>query len=195
MDGNTTQLSLIRDETSQLREGPGVECCALRPFSLHPRANVPQIFQRNRPLRAFGLRNNPFGETVVDVLGKPALLASQLPKSAAAAERTELLQLVSQSPVSIAYVLDRRTRVDFSVAIGCDVRDSQIDTERAISLNHFWCFDFAARKQIPVPADKCQIGFATLMFEQSALVLATHKRDGLPPVHCPDRNKRVRQSI
>ncbi len=102
VDGYAQECSLIDDKRPKLRECPGVKCCALRPSSLHPRANVREFFQRNRPLRAFGLRNNPFGKTVVDVFGKPALLTGQLPQAAAAAECTELLQLVPESPVSIA---------------------------------------------------------------------------------------------
>jgi hypothetical protein len=69
MDRHTAQLSFINDKPTELREGPGVECCALGPLSPHPRANVRQILQHNRPLRAFGLHNNPFGETVVHVFG------------------------------------------------------------------------------------------------------------------------------
>src|SRR6185295_16922942 len=67
VDHHTVQLSFVADKGTQLRECPGVECCALRPPSPRPRADMRQIFQRNRTLRAFGLRNNPFGETVVDV--------------------------------------------------------------------------------------------------------------------------------
>jgi hypothetical protein len=84
-----------------------------------------QFFQRNRPLRAFGLRNNPLGETVVDVFGKAALLTGQLPQSAAVAESAELLELVSQAPVSIAYLFDCLTAVCLTIAIGCDVRHAQ----------------------------------------------------------------------
>src|SRR4029453_17605510 len=121
VDRHTAQLSFVADKCPELREGPGVECCALRPSSPHPRANVRQFFQRNRALRAFGLRNNPFGETVVDVLGKSAFLSSQFPQAAAATERNKLQKLVPQAPLAIAHVLDRLTRVDFAIAISGDI--------------------------------------------------------------------------
>jgi hypothetical protein len=75
---HAAQLSFVDDKPPELRERPGVECCALRPASPHPRANVCQILQHNRPPRAFGLRNNPFGETVVHIFGKAALLTGKL---------------------------------------------------------------------------------------------------------------------
>src|SRR5262250_3144068 len=40
VDRYTLQRSFIDDKRPELREGPGVECCALRPPSLHPRANM-----------------------------------------------------------------------------------------------------------------------------------------------------------
>ena len=104
---HTTHLGFVADKRPELREGPRMECCALRPSSLHPRANVREFFQRNRSLRAFGLRNNPFGKTVVDVFGKTALLTGQLPKSAAATKCAQFLQLHPQAPMPIAHILDR----------------------------------------------------------------------------------------
>ncbi len=194
VDRHTTQLSFVGDKRPKLRECPRVECCALRPSSLHPRANVPEIFQHNRSLRAFGLRNNPFGQTVVDVFGKAALLTGQLPQAATATECAELLQLVPEPPVAVAHVLDRLPRMRLTVAIGRNVPDAQIDTERAVNINRIWRFNLARRKQIPVAAHECQIGFAAPGSEQLALPLTTDERYGLPPVECPDRDQRVGQS-
>lgn len=191
MDGNAFQRSLIDDKRPKLREGPGVECCALRPSSLHPRANVREFFQRNRPLRAFGLRNNPFGETVVHVFGKATFLTGQLPQAAAAAEGTELLQLVPEPPMTIAHVRDCLAGIDFPIAIRGDVRDTQIDAKDAISLVQFWCFNFTRDEQIPRAGDEHQIALAALMREQRALPFATDERDCLSPVECPDRNQRI----
>ncbi len=40
MHRNTSTQRLIGDKGLELCEAPGVECCALRPTSLDPRANV-----------------------------------------------------------------------------------------------------------------------------------------------------------
>jgi hypothetical protein len=134
VDRHTTQLSFVADERPELRECPGVECCALRPPSLHPRANMRQVFQRNRPLRAFGLRNNPFGEGVVNPDGKSALLTRQVPQAPAAVLCAQPLQLVPEPPMPIAHVLDGFARMCLTVAIGCDIGHAQVDPKYIVTI-------------------------------------------------------------
>src|SRR5258706_3429482 len=129
MDRHTRKYCLIDDIGLQLRKGPAMECCALRPSSPHPRANMRQVFQRYRSLRAFGRRNNPFGETVVHILGKAGFLPGQDFEPAAAALRAFLLQLVPESPMPITYLLDRFARMHFSIAINGDIGHTQINTQ------------------------------------------------------------------
>jgi hypothetical protein len=117
MHRHTRQLSLVRDKRLELREAPGVECSALRPPSPHPRANIGQIFDRNRSLCAFGLRYNPLGDHMVDVFGKAGFLPSQDAQPAAASQGAESLQLISEPAVPVAHVLDRAPAVDFSVVM------------------------------------------------------------------------------
>jgi hypothetical protein len=50
-----------------------------------------QVFQRYRSLCAFGRRNNPFGETMVHMLGKAGFLPGQAFKPATTALRAFLL--------------------------------------------------------------------------------------------------------
>lgn len=128
---------------------------------------------------------------MVDVFGKAAFLTSQLPQAAAAAECAELLQLVPESPVSVANVLDRLAGVDFPIAICGDVRDTQVDTERTIRLEQFWCFDFASGKHVPRAANEHQIALTALVFEQRALPLTAHEWDRLSAIQCPDRDQRI----
>ena len=191
MDRHTLQRSFIDDKRPKLRKSPGVECCALRPSSLHPRANVREVFQRNRSLRAFGLRNNPFGETVVDVVGKPALLSGQFSQSAAATACPELLQPVPEPAVAIAHVFDGLAAVRLTVAIGRNICYAQINTECALGFDQCWRLDVAGGEQIPATANKRQIALATLMFKQGARPLTTDKRNRLPAIEGPDRNQRI----
>ena len=192
MHRHTCQCRLIADKRLQLGKGPAMECCALRPSSPHPRANMPQILDGNRSLRAFGLRNNPFGETVVDMFGEPRFLPSKQTQSAAAVFCAFLLQLVSEPPVTIAHVLDRRARMDFSIAIDGDVCHPQVDTQHVHNIERSGLVHLAGHKQIPVAANKGQIRFATSRAEQRPLAFATHKRDGLARLQSPDRDGRIR---
>jgi hypothetical protein len=189
------QLSFIGYKRSELRESPTVESCALRPSSPDPRANMFEILKHYRSLRAFGLRNYLFGEAVVDVFRKTAFLSGQFAKPSFRSQRSKLLKLVSQSPVPIANLFDGLAGVDFSVAIGSDVRHTQVDAERTVNVNWFRYFHFAQSEQIPVATDKGKIGLAAPEGKQRSLTLATQEWDALSPVERPDRYRRILVSV
>lgn len=191
MDRNTTQPSFVADIHPELRECPGVECCALRPSSPHPRANMRQVFQRNRPLCAFGLRNNPFRETVVDMFCKSALLSSQFPQPAATAERTELLKFISEPPMPVAHVLNSLTGIDFPIAVGGNVRHTHVNAKHVVNVVRIKFFHVARHQQIPGAAMDQQIAFPLARLQHPPLALATHEWDRLPPVKGPDRDRRI----
>jgi len=188
MDWDTRQRRLIGKKHLQLCKGPTMECCALRPSSPRPRANMGQIFDRNRPLCAFGLRNNPFGEVVVHPGGKPALLTGQLLQPATTTECALPLELVSQTPMAIAHVLDCLPRKDFPIAIDRDIRHAQIETENIFHVDWLRCFNVASGKQVPVATHKGQVGFAASSRKQRPLTLTTHKGNGLTLIKSPDRD-------
>src|SRR6266498_2773673 len=191
----TTTQRLIGDKGLELSEAPRVEGCALRPSSLDPRANVRQIFDGNRTLRAFGLRNNPFGETVVHPGRKSALLTRQRSQATAASQRAKPLKLISEPTMPIAHVLDRLARMDFPIAIRSDVRDTEVNAKNVIHVDWFRSLNLGSGEQIPRAAHERQIGFAASRGEQLSLAFATHERDFLPPVECPDRDGSIRVGV
>src|SRR5262245_29244722 len=68
-DWHSGSLGLIAHKRPQLREGPIVVSCSLLwPFNPRPLRNAAQVFQRNRPLRAFGFSNQPLADLVVGIL-------------------------------------------------------------------------------------------------------------------------------
>lgn len=189
MHRHTRHVRLVGEKRLELCEAPGVECSALRPSSPDPRANVGQILDRNRPLCAFGLRYNPFGDHVVDVFGESCFLTSQDTQAAAAPQRAEPLQLVSEPPMAIAHVLDCRARMDRPIAIDGDVGHAQIDTQHVVNVDRVRRLDLSRGEQIPVPPHEGQITFAASECEQRLLTLPAHKRDGLPTIKRPDRHR------
>jgi hypothetical protein len=80
-----------------------------------------QILYRNRSLRAFGLRNNPFGEVVVHPGCKSVFLSCQLPQSAAAPKGAFLLESTPQGTMTIAHILDRASAVDLAIRVNGNV--------------------------------------------------------------------------
>jgi hypothetical protein len=81
-----------------------------------------QIFDGYSTLRAFGLRNNPFGDHMVDVFGKSGFLARKDTQATATMLRALFLQLVSEPTLPIAHVLDCAPAVDVAIAIDGDIR-------------------------------------------------------------------------
>jgi len=108
-----------------------MECYSLRLPSPDPRANMRQIFDRNRALRALSLRNNPFGDSVVDVFREPRFLSRKAAQTATAIQRAALLQLLPEPPMAVAHVVDRLSAVNIPIAIDGNIGDSQIDTQDA----------------------------------------------------------------
>src|SRR5262245_47346640 len=111
-----------------------------------------QFFKHNRALCAFGLRNTPFGMTMVDMSGKAAFLTRQLSQATMAAERAEPLQFVPESSVSVAHVSDRRAGMGFPIAIGCDVGHTQVDAKYVTTILEVTFLNLARYQQIPVAA-------------------------------------------
>jgi len=195
MHRNTTTHRLIDHKALQLSETPRVKCCALRPSSPNPRANVCQIFDGNRSLRVFGLRNNPFGETVVDVFGKAAFLTGKNTKAAAAPQRAKSLQLISEPPMPIANILDCLAGVDFPITISCDAIHAQVNPKHAFHVDWFGCLNLGGGEQVPLTTHERQISFAASECKQLSLAFAAHERDFLSPLERPDRDSGVLMGV
>lgn len=177
MNTYTNPQRLIGKKGLELCKAPGVECCALRPSSPHPRTNVRQIFDGNRALRAFGLRNNPLGDDMVGVLGKARLLTCQDFEPAAAAEGAFPLQLVPEPSMSIAHVPDGATAVDQAVTIRGDVGHTEIDPKYIVTVLGVGLLYLTGCQQIPLAAMVDQIGFTHARLEQLHLTFASNKWD------------------
>lgn len=194
MDRHTRQLSFVRNKSLQLSETPGVECCALRPSSPHPRANVRQIFDGNRPLCAFGLRNNLFRNYMIDMFGEPRFLTGEQTQSAAASQASDPLQFVPEPPMPIAHVFDRATAVDLSVAIDGDIRHPQVNTQNAFYIDRIGFVAIYRSEQIPFAAHEGKVAFATLEWQHSTLVRAANKGNRLALIDSPNRHRRIGDS-
>lgn len=188
MDPYAQQLSLIGDKASQLRECPTMQRGALRPSSPHPRSDMRQILQRNRPLRAFHLRHDLLTQIVIDPCSKPPFLSRKRTQAAAAAQRSFLLQLLAQPPMAIAHVLDRFRLMDNTIGIGCDVGHTQINTYGVGYRLWFLWHNFRRGEQIPLATNEHKITFANAVGQQRALVFAANERNRLASLNCPDRD-------
>ena len=195
MNRNTRQCGFIANKGTQLGERPAMECRALRPSSPHPRANVRQIFDGNRSLRAFGLRDNPFREVVVYPGCKAVFLSCEFLQTSASAVGALPLELFPKAPMPIADVLDRLARVDFPIVIDGDIRHAHVNAQHAFDIRRSRLLDLTHREQVPLATDVGEVGFSMLGRKQLPLPRTAHKGDGLSPIQRPDRDRGIWQRI
>jgi hypothetical protein len=158
------------------------------PFNPRPLANALEIFKHNRPLRAFGFGNQTLANSVVCVLLKAALATCKSFQVALGRLGADLLERLPATLIPLAAALNRLTRKRFAVAVGCQVDDTQIDTQETFRVERLRRFNLSSGEQIPLASHECQIGFAALRGKQLALTVATNEGDRQPPVKCPNRN-------
>ena len=93
-DWYTRQPSFVGDKLPEVGQTPSYAVrSALWPASPDPRADVRQILQRYRPLRAFGRRYELFRDDVVGVGGKAAFLPGKAAQAPPCSVRAFALEL------------------------------------------------------------------------------------------------------
>ena len=190
MDVHPRQRRLVDNKGAELKEGPALERGALRPANGSSRADSLEVFQGNRPRCAFGLRHDLRAEGVVDLRCEPAFLSGQLAQSPPTAPRAFPLELVPQTPMSVANVLDGLAAVDLPIAIHGDIRHPKVYAQHAGW--NLWCgrLHRTGGTHIPLPITVGKVALALLGGQQAPLTCAAHEGDGLPPVKRPDGNRR-----
>src|SRR5215211_3717981 len=174
----TGSLRLIADKRSQLAEGPIAVSCSLPwPFNPRPLANALEILKNDHPLRAFGFGNQPLADLVVGVFLKSTLAASELVQAALGRLRSNLLECLATIRIPLAAAFNVLARKRFTITIGCQIDDTEIDAQHAFSINRFGRLNLTGDEQIPLATHERQIGFSALPLKQFALAFATDKQD------------------
>jgi hypothetical protein len=181
------ELRLVADKETQLAEGPiAVSRSLLWPANPRPRPNAAQIFEHNRPLRAFGFTqrvpDQPLADQVVRVFLKSTLATRKSFQASFGRAAPDFLECPTPLCVPLAAVLDSRTRERYAIAISGQIDDAQIDAQEAFSIARCGCLDFAPYKQIPLATNQRQISLSALGGKQLALAFATHERDSLSSI-------------
>jgi hypothetical protein len=158
------------------------------PFNPRPRSDIRQVFQRNRPLCAFGFGNQPLADDVVRILLESALTPLQLTQSSFGRFRHDLLERVPTLGISLAAAFNLFSAERLTRTISCQIDDAEINTKRSINVCWIWLIYVAGGEQMELSVDQAQIGLTVSRFKQSALTIAAHKRDRLSPIEGPDRD-------
>mgnify|MGYP006892193696 FL=1 len=185
------QPRLVLDVLAQLRERPAMQCRPLVALNSCPLADATQVFEGNPASGVFRLGDDALADRVVGVRGEATLLARQFLEAAARRLRALALQLGAQAAVAVAHVVHGAAAVDCSVAVGGDVRNTEINAKPAFRVNWRFVGNVAGRVQVELALAMHQVAFAALVLKQRQLMRAGHERDGLPTAKQPDRHGAV----
>jgi hypothetical protein len=185
-DRHTRKDGFVRDVCPQLSERPTKERGTLSPSNRNPRANVRQVFQRYRSVRALGFLHDLFADVVIHPTGEPLFLASALLQKAFGRLRSFALELCPHPAVPMANPVHGVPTEHGSVAIDCDVLNSEIDAERTIDGQDFAVWYVAERMQIKFSILKNEVGLTLLKLQERSLSLATNVAHRLTSVRCPE---------
>lgn len=184
------QSRLVADKLPQLSKGPIAVSRSLRwPFSPRPLANVGQLFNPYRSLRAFGLGNKPLADAVVRVLLKPALPARQLAQPPFGRLRTDRLQRRPAVGVPLPLAISLLACVRLTVAVGCQIDDAQVYPEHPFHLLLIRLRHIADGQQVERTLMVDQVTLAFSEQQELLLMLAQAVGDVLPPFNRPDRHR------
>src|SRR5690606_25720773 len=99
--------------------------------SRYPLADVRQIFQRNPARSALSLFHNAFTDAMVGVRGETLFSTRQLLQVTAGAVGLCCLQSLAQTTGAKAHALYTRALMHLAVAVGGDVRNTEINAKPA----------------------------------------------------------------
>ncbi|KPH97847.1 hypothetical protein OK006_8843 [Actinobacteria bacterium OK006] len=154
---------LVRDECSQLGEGPAGMGGPLGLAKPYPLADARQVFQGDSATGTFCLGHHMFRDLVVDVPRPSRLLAPPFLQAPFDGRGVLALQLGTQASLAQAGAVQLASGHDLAVRGGGDVRDAQVDPEEVHQVRVQGCFGHltgGVQKPHAVPLQ--QIGLAVL---------------------------------
>lgn len=185
--GDTGTLRFVGNESAQLTEPPISQSCSLVSASgRYPTAYALQILQGQSASGAFSVADKSLRYAVVCVFLEPRLFAGEFAESSLCRFGAALLQARAALLLATADTFDLCTGVGFSVAVGGQLDDTEINAKPVLSLKLVSLGDIAGCGQIPLPAHKAEIDLALLEGEQAALMLAHDAWDRNTTLQCPD---------
>jgi len=179
---------LVADELPQLTKGPIAVSCSSRFPYRRPRANMRQVFQRNRSVRAFGFLDKPLADHVVGVFLKAPLASLELAQAALGRSGSDLLQHLTAGRIPLAAAFNLIARVGSAVRVSCQIDDAQVNPEYTLNRLLIRLWQVAHRHQVERATLVYQVAFALPVDQKRDLTIAGTERDVLPPVQRRDRH-------
>ena len=190
---NASQYRFVDQKSAKLCEGPTMQNRPLISPSPDLLADILEIFQDYRLLRASGVFNNPFRDYMIRVRCKPCFLAGQFLQFALCGASLLLLQFGAQAAVSMPNGLNGRPAVLLSVAGRSNLSNTKIDAEKPIDIDGVRCIHVADRSKVEDAVAQDQIGLSLPGLQEFSLSGAGLERDLNPSFKRPDGDSLDRQ--
>jgi len=181
-DWNAGECSFVLDKRAQLIERPAGVLGAVLPPNRCPRSDVRQVFQRNTSLRVFSGSDDLLTDAVVLVASKAGLSAGQIPQSFLGASRSFALEASPVPMVASPHTFDCCSAVRRTVAVGCQVDDTQVNAEKIGRSDRGTVRNHDTRVQIELPVSEDEIALSFQAVESRPLILAEHQRNELSAI-------------
>jgi hypothetical protein len=185
-DWKSNTRGFVSDLRLKIAEGPRVQNASLRPGSPYPCANAIEVFEGDTAQGVFGCGDDPLGNAMIYVCGEPALLKPASTKKSLRAFRALPLELAPEPVGPSAEAVQVGAGKIFTIARGRDVDDADIHTKPPENLLLFGVGHFDGNEEIELCAAQHEVGFAALVNQKRALVLAANEGDRLSTGEGPE---------
>jgi hypothetical protein len=188
LDCHARQLGLVGQFSLQVVERPRMQVSPMLSTSLHPRTNTPEVFKGYPSLRAFGIRDYYFRNTMIGIRREAGLFATAFLQEPLGGLGSFVLESAANAEVTATKTPDLPPAEEFSVTGSGQNNQSEINADviRDGWDNGFGNGDSNEEIELAIPQNK--IGFPSWQSEQFPLTFAADERNLLPAVDCPDGN-------
>ncbi len=179
---------LVAQEGSQLPEGPTAKGAALRLSNRCPVADARQVLDGDSTSGVFSLPHDLLADAMVEVGGKPPLLAPPLAQQAHGRLGSFLLEVPSQASMAATEIGVVGTAEGVAIVIGSDVLQAEINAEIVgrIAFGHVAHIHRHVEEEFTIAVD--QIGLTAREGKTALLVGTRHPRHDFATFQCKDRD-------
>lgn len=133
-DRNSGELAFILNKAPKLIERPRMLDASLCLTELESLSDALEVFQSNTSESAFGLRNQPLADDVVDVSCEPGFLSAAFLEQPFGGFGLLGLESSPQTNVSPSESINRAAGVGFTFGVRGDVHDAQINADVVLNV-------------------------------------------------------------
>lgn len=178
---NAKPLGFVGDKLPQLPEAPRMMLIALAFANRGPAANVRQVFQGQRSLRVFSMRDKFFSNRMVDGSSEPGFVPGHLLESPLGAPCSRGLVGLARRHTALAHHFYRGACVAIPGRIRRQVYDAQVNPQEAFRQHGRLFRGFHGYQQVEGAVNQYQIGLPLGARELHPLVVAhLHGNDEAP---------------